>query len=418
MSVSAPPQLLASLRDVIAFEEEASPEGNLTVGRGRIAGRDLRAVLVENRRAGGSLGALECGRLAQVFAACARERSPLALFLDSAGARVSEGLRALGAFRMLYRAGLQATLAGAPIAALLGRNCFGGSSMLAHLAGARLFSPNTQMAMSGPSVIAAASGIDPLDEMFAAMAQAAMSPEARAKASGLNRAWDESTDLAAWLLEALAPRGEPAERLRERHEELAGRLDRREAEGAFEGVRRRDLEKIYAAGYEARESAGFIEGTGKREAAEEAFVGIVGKSALGARRAWRLADSVWRHCDRPPARLEVFLDCATHAARLEEERIVLTEFVVDMGFALAALAAKGTRVGLTVLGKAGGGVYVALAAPAERVASVYGADIQVLPGIAVAAILGESRESAATFSEYRAAQVADEEIKLGFVPSP
>ncbi|HEX7402889.1 MAG TPA: hypothetical protein VF287_02665, partial [Usitatibacter sp.] len=80
------------------------------------------------------------------------------------------------------------------------------------------------------------------------------------------------------------------------------------------------------------------------------------------------------------------------------------------------LAAKGVEVGLTIVGKAGGGVYVALAAPAARVASVFGADIQVLPGAAVAAILGESREETPAFAAYRVAGVADEELKLGFVP--
>jgi hypothetical protein len=94
----------------------------------------------------------------------------------------------------------------------------------------------------------------------------------------------------------------------------------------------------------------------------------------------------------------------------------LSDFIVDMALALAALGARGTQVGLTVLGKAGGGVYVALAAPARCVASVYGADIQVLPASAVAAILGEGRDAVPSFPEYRAAGVADEEIKLGLVP--
>jgi hypothetical protein len=119
----------------------------------------------------------------------------------------------------------------------------------------------------------------------------------------------------------------------------------------------------------------------------------------------------------PPARLEVLLDCATHAPRLEDERIVLTEYIAGMAFALAALAARGTTIGLTVLGKAGGGVYVALAAPARRVASVYGADIQVLPGAAVAAILGESNDAAVNFVDYSAAGVCDEELKLGIIPA-
>jgi len=173
---------------------------------------------------------------------------------------------------------------------------------------------------------------------------------------------------------------------------------------------------MYAA-CEVRESDGILAGRGTRDGAEEAIVGIVGKSPLGAARAWRFSEAVWRHCDAPPARLEVLLDCATHAGRLDDEKVVLTEFIVDMAFALFALGARGTHVGLTILGKAGGGVYVALAAPARRVASVYGADIQVLPGSAVAAILGESTESAPGFDEYRNAGVADQEIKLGIVPT-
>jgi hypothetical protein len=286
--------------------------------------------------------------------------------------------------------------------------------MLAHLAPQRLFSPGTQLAMSGPSILASAAGVSALDEMFRAMAEASISPRARAQASSANAVWDEATAPSAWLREALAARGAVADALRLRHEALQVRLPR-VAERAAEGVRRRDLEKIYQS-YEARETDGVITGTGRRDGADEAFAGVVGKAPLGVARAWRFAEAVWRHGEAPPARLEVYLDCATHAGRLDDEKVVLTEFIVDMAFALFALAQRGTRVGLTVLGKAGGGVYVALAAPARRVASIYGADIQVLPGSAVAAILGESRESAPDFDEYRKSGVADEEIKLGIVP--
>src|SRR5258706_16288409 len=125
-----------------------------------------------------------------------------------------------------------------------------------------------------------------------------------------------------------------------------------------------------------------------RGGVQEDFAGIVGKNPLGAERAWRFAETVWRAGDKPPERFEVFLDCAAHAARLDDEKVVLTEYIVDMGYALAVLASKGTQVVLTILGKAGGGVYVALAAPAKGVTSVFGAEIQVLPGAAVAAILG------------------------------
>jgi len=416
--VSAPAglPLLQALRQAIAFEPIGEPAGNLTLGRGKLEGRPLHVALVENRVASGSLGVLEAEKLGTLLGIVARERSSLVLYLDSAGARVSDGLAALGAFRNLYRAGLTAALVAAPIAAVLGRNCYGGSSMLAHLAPQRLFGDNTQLAMSGPSIIASASGANPLDDMFRAMADAAMSPAARAKASAANTVWKSGDALLPWLRDALAQRGDPIASLRIRHELLGARFERRPPDPPWEALRRRDLEKIYAAAYEARESQGFVTGKGTRAGAEESFIGIVGKMPLGSARAWRFAETVWQQVDAPPRRLEVYLDCATHAAKLDDERLVLTEYIVDMAFALASLRAKGASIGLTVLGKAGGGVYVALAAPATRVASVHGADIQVLPGAAVAAILGESREAAPSFDEYRASGVADEEIKLGFVP--
>jgi hypothetical protein len=419
VSAVAGPPLLDALRSTLAFEAIGEPAGNLTVGRGRLEGRPVHVAAVENRAASGALGALECQRLAALFRIAARERSSLVLYLDSAGAKVSEGLTALGAFRTLYRAGLEAAFSGAPIAAVLGRNCYGGSSMLAHLAPQRLFAESTRMAMSGPSIIASAAGVNVLDEVFRAMADASLSAAARAKASGANGLWKEGSDLKPWLREALAKRGDAATGLRLRHEGLAARFEKRASDPPLEALRRRDLEKIYPEGYDVGEGQGFVAGKGKRNGAEEHVLGIVGKTPLGAARAWRFAEAAWRLVDAKPRHVEVFLDCAAHAARVDDEKIVLTEYIVDMGYALAALAAKGTGVGLTIVGKAGGGVYVALAAPATRVASVYGADIQVLPGAAVAAILGESREEAPAFSEYKAAGVADEEIKLGIVaPNP
>lgn len=414
MSAHATP--LAAALEALAFEPAAERAGNLVWGRGTLDGRNVRVVVIENRLASGSLGRLECDRLAKLLAIAQHERVPLLLGIDSAGARVSEGLHALGAFRRLYGAGLAAMLAGVPMAAVLGTHCYGGASMLAHLASRRLFAPATRMAMSGPAILAASAGMSATDEMFRAMAEAAMSADARSKVNPANTAWTGAMDVAAWLREALAAPADPGASLRARHEALASRLPRETGRAVAETVRRRDLERIYASS-EARETRGFLEGRGTREGGgEEDFLGVVGNAPLGIARAWALADAVWRRLAAPPQRLEVYLDCASHAPRLEDERAIQSEFIADMSAALAALAARGTRVGLTILGKAGGGVYVALAAPAHRVASVHGADIQVLPGAAVAAILGEAHHAVPAFADYRAAGVADEELRLGLVP--
>ena len=410
------PSPFERLRETVRFAPSGTPVGNLTLGAGSVDARPVAVALLENRIASGSVGVAEARALAKAIDTARSEGRGLVMGIDSAGARVSQGLEALGAFRALYRSGLEAAVAGTPMAAVLGTFCYGGASMLAHLAPQRLFSPRTRLAMSGPAILASSAGMGATDEMFLAIAEAAMGPSSRMKASAANRVADDALDLAAWLREALAPRGDPLTSARMRHEALATRLPPEPAPSQAEAVQRRDLERIYGGRYEAREAQGFLEGRGTRDGAEESFLGIVGSAPLGIGRAWRFADAAWRLADAPPKHVEVFLDCASHAARLEDERAVQSEFIVDASLALAALAARGSRVGLTILGKAGGGVYVALAAPAARVATVHGADIQVLPGAAVAAILGETRESVPSFADYLPAGVAETELKLGLVP--
>ena len=414
MSVIAYPHLDA-IRGALAFSIAGDAAGNASVGRGTWDTRPVHVALVENRTASGSIGAVEAKRLGAAFQVVARERSPLVLFLDSAGAKVSEGLRALGAFRAVYREALAAALSGAPIAAVLGRNCYGGSSMLAHLAQHRLFLETTQLAMSGPSILAASAGMNVLDEMFRAMAEASIAAGARAKASAANQVWG-TTEAGAWLREALRPEPDPALAFRRRHAALGERLPKERTPGT-EIVHRRDLARLYPAGCDVRETAGLIEGVGRLPDGEESLLGLVGKAPLGAERAWRFADAAWKLVDAAPSRVRVLLDCATHAARLDDERIVLSEFIVGMSIPLAVLAAQGSHVELTVLGEAGGGVYVALAGPANHVSAVHGAKIRVLPGSALTAILGEAKEEAASALDYEAAGVAEEELKLGIVQS-
>ncbi|HEX5629170.1 MAG TPA: biotin-independent malonate decarboxylase subunit gamma, partial [Usitatibacteraceae bacterium] len=181
-------------------------------------------------------------------------------------------------------------------------------------------------------------------------------------------------------------------------------------------LRRRELERLFTEGYEVTECEGVVTGTARRGGESIPVLGLVGTTHAGAERAWRFAQAAWRLAIESPSRVEILLDCESHAARLEDEKAVLSEFVVDMGAALGALSARGTHVQLTILDRAGGGVYVALAAPATRVAVVFGADVQVLPGAALASILGANRDAVGDISEYRNSGVADEEIKLGLPP--
>ena len=174
---------LNQLKKETGFSPLGDATGNLTIGRGRLNEVAVHIAVVENKIASGSLGVKECDKLTSLFRIVATQKTPLLLYLDSAGARVSEGLPALGAFRHMVRAALEMTASGAPIVCLLGANCYGGASMLAALATMRVFSDNTQLAMSGPTILAQSAGASAIDDVFRAIAQAAIGADARIKLS-------------------------------------------------------------------------------------------------------------------------------------------------------------------------------------------------------------------------------------------
>jgi hypothetical protein len=180
---------------------------------------------------------------------------------------------------------------------------------------------------------------------------------------------------------------------------------------------RKLLDGLFPGGWDIDEADGVLAGEAGIESSREAVLGLVRRAPAGAAAAWRLADAAWRLGRNAPPRVRVLLDCATHAGRLEDERIVLSEFIVDMASALAALARQ-SHLELTVTGEAGGGIYVALAAPARVVSAVHGAAIRVLPHAAIAAILGQDRDAAPNAATYAAAGVAERELRLGIPPNP
>ena len=414
-------ECLAAVKSRFEFSPTGDATGNLTIGRGRAyAGIGKPPVpifiaVIENKIASGSLGVKECDKLASLFKVVAAQQCGLVLYLDSAGARVSEGLAALGAFRHMYRAALGVAAAGAPFAVVCGANCFGGASMLAALGGSRLYSANTRFAMSGPSILAQAAGISALDDIFMAMSMAAINADARIKL-GVNEAMAAnplSTSLPAPDVNALV----------ERHRLLGTRLaelNNAARAASVATVERKDLAKLYPDGYRLAESNGVLSGEASRDGQAVALAGFIGGELLGAARAWAQADIFWKML-APDARralpktLHVLLDCDSHATSLDDERIMLSAYLADLACALHALAQAGTHIETTVLGKLGGGVYVALCAPVAQVNLLYGAEIQVLPGRALASILGETTSQKVEFTEYKAARVADQELKLGIV---
>ena len=403
---------LDQLKSRLKFQVIGESVGNLTLGRGQWPGReacDVFIAIVENKLASGALGAKECDRLASLFKIITLKKTPLIMYLDSAGAKVSEGLPALGAFRDMYRAALDVAESGASTVAICGANCFGGASMLASLAGTRYYAENTRFAMSGPAILAQSNGVSVLDEMFQAISSATIGREGRTKFGAGNVAMssDAFTDTLPSDTTTAA-----------RHIDLGIRLERlgkRDGSVVAEKIERRDLEKLYPDGYDIRECDGVLSGKATRDGAAIAILGIIGGKSLGTVRAWAFAESARQLLAAPPRTLHVLADCETHATALDDERIMLSAYLADLASALHALRRAGTKIETTVLGKLGGGVYVALCAPANVVNLVHGAEIQLLPGKAIASILGDGDAPSYAFADYAAARVADQELKLGVV---
>jgi len=402
-------EVLLSFASKLEFEPVGGTIGNLTLGRGKIAGVPAYVAMVENRIASGSLGVKESDKLASLFKVVAAQKAPLLMYLDSAGARVSEGLPALGAFRHMYRAALAMAASGARTAVYCGANCFGGASMLACLAGTRYYAKNTRLAMSGPAILAQSAGVSVLDEMFQAMSMSSIGAEARTKLSLGN------------LPATAASLGEPlvaAATLQQRHIELGARLSQI-SKGVMvtpaEKVERKDLAKLYPEHYDLTGKDGLMFGEALYQGAPVSVVGLTGGSLLGATRAWQAADLIWKMQASPPKALHLLVDCESHATALDDERVMLSAYLADLACAIHALGAAGTHIESTVLEKLGGGVYVALSAAAAQVNLLYGAGIQLLPGRAIASILGDAGESHFDFAEYQKARVAEHELKLGIV---
>lgn len=116
---------------------------------------DQPVVLIrsENTADKGALGAVEIDHICKVFEYAAKKRWPILFYLNSAGARLSEGDGIQASFRKLLRSVLEFRTGGHRFIVLMGRNVFGGASLLAMGGDTRIYEPSTRVSMTGPRVL-------------------------------------------------------------------------------------------------------------------------------------------------------------------------------------------------------------------------------------------------------------------------
>ena len=396
-SASAPAQRITALLDDGSLVRSQA-HGALIAGNGTIGGREVTVIATDRQVAGGSIGVAEAEAVSTLLEQSHRAARPFILCLDSAGARLDEGLPALGAFRQLYRHVLDLRLAGLPLLGLIGRDCFGGASMLAATCTRRIYCEASRLAMSGPAVIQALGGSAELDATDTGAVTALMGGAARAHLLQSDHLCEDSFDAyrqAArdWVADCDAT---VQLNLHQQHTRLGTRLlahgmapaPPENASGELPAL----LQEIIPRGVAVHKMDGVLIGRNGKTS-PNAFFGFIDGTPVGALAAWTLAGECLALADeRPGESVTVFLDSPGQAPTLRDERVMLSEYVAHLALVLSSLRQHGHRVTLQVLGDAAGGIYVALAAPATRVVALPGANVQVLPPAATALVLRRHSE--------------------------
>ncbi|MCC7549721.1 MAG: hypothetical protein IT532_18380 [Burkholderiales bacterium] len=393
--------------------------GALLVAEGEAAGRRVAIASNDVARQRGAIGVEEAQALARLLARARGDGRPVVLLLDSSGARVDEGLPALGAFRALFREALRARLAGVRMFALLGAVCFGGASLLASLCAKRSYLAATLLAASGPRVIQAAHHDEHFDASDARAVHALLGPAARMTwhDQDLERTDTLQAARAAvhdWIM--ACSEGPPDLRLE--HADLERRLLQSASAGlASSALAPALLEALLPPGY-----APVFSGRSVRAEAgpgKPVFVGVLGGAPVDAGDSLRAAAMLLQAgTSHPGSALVLLLDASAHSASVRDERLLLSDYLVHLSLVIASLAHAGHRVALWIVGQASGASYIAFAAAADSVSAAIDARIEILPPAARAAIVG-SRGTGGAGCDWLAAGVADalleERLRLNLV---
>jgi acetyl-CoA carboxylase carboxyltransferase component len=401
-------QRIAELLDA-GYSAPPRSIGSAELAVGTLGGHAVSIAATNREIAGGSIGVNEARALMNFLAESRAAQRPVLLCIDSAGAKLSEGLPALGGFRQLYRHFLDLRLAGHPVLALIGRDCFGGASMLASACSRRIYNENSRSAMSGPAVLHAL-GVD--GELGAEAVQSLMGGHARV---GLNDGDTLSADTledyrqaAHHWLETRPPQDSPD--IQQRHNELGMRLlAQGQTPGTASGPPQQlssILKEIIPSTLQIRELDGVFVARPEKTA-PGIYLGFLHGKAVGAVAAWTMAGECLASAASHPAdAVTVFLDSPGHSTAIADEQVGLSDYIAHLALVLSQLRLRGHRVSLQVAGDAAGGIFVALSAPASRVVALPGCNVQMLPPAAMARIIGRAGAKA-NVEDFLSAGVVD-----------
>lgn len=373
-------------------------DGPLTVGSGRVAGRDLVLALVDGQVRGGTLGVREATLLDVALGEIAADRdagrrtTPLVLGFDTGGVRVEEGPGALAAVSAVGVALARMVALGVPVASVISgpRGCFGAPSVMAALPPTVIMTADARWGLTGPRLIEQIQGGVPPDTDATSSASRLANGDATEVAEPDAAAVRAA--LCSWMSTHATPAdARPAEIIRRSRDictVLADRLHRSPSyrPPAVRAARPRDLLRYSFRGQWHPEQEA------RRTPLLHAAVGRIGDHpALSMIIGPEQADGVGVGIDEaklvtemlaevsalpgPPALILSFVFCQGHVVDFTQERFGLPRALAECLRALVAARMRGHSIVTTLGGGTYGAAYLAFAAPSHRVLALRGTSV-------------------------------------------
>lgn len=377
----------------------------------RLGGTRVVILATDPARASGAIGRAEAETLVVGIGHARAHRLPIVLLIDSAGALLTEGVTVLGAFRQLERSLLQARADDLPLVAVIGRNCFGGASLLAFAAQTRIYPRGSRLGLSGPRAIAAVRpGFDDpgsVAEIYRCESRARHDEDA---VLVTDDAGAVHATLLAWLKD---PARRAADLARTRRL-LTRRLRMYQGDPVTLSTSapppevEARLDHLFAEGWSAVYCDGVVWGDGWVDGRDTAFAGFVGARTVSAFGCWRFLEAMREFArEREDLPVTLLLDSPGQAPLPGEEQLLLSEYVAAVAEAAHGMRLQGRTVELWLIGEGGGAVYVALAAAATTITAWPGVKLATLPPRIVDGVIGARTEDKPTLSTLIEARVID-----------
>ena len=361
--------------DTVRWCDQAD-DTSVIVASGMLDRRPVIIAATDPSHAAGSIGSADAFRLISALARAKTQRSTLVLLLDSAGARLTDGVAVLGAFRRLQRVMLETEDAGVRVLAVLGRHCFGGASLVAFGALARLYIAGGQFGLSGPKAVLALDPAARPTDLLALYANERRVLTDRSGTLSVDDAGAVRTALAR-CLDQPVPKY-PPEAVDAARFDLQG-----------ERVDACTFARWFPKGCELRASGHMVEGTAPVTDTMHRVAGLVDGVPVTPAACKRMTSLLAAIALEPGVvPVILLLDSPGQSAASSDEAEPFSMLLAQLGAMLFRLRASGRRVQLWITGQAGGAVYVVLAGAADTVVAWPGASIGTLPRAAIVGVLG------------------------------